>query len=117
MDDLSKEQFKDDKMCKEFLNDEEALDKIANSKEVSDLDSSKYVAIYLPGGHGPMFDLPDNTEIQKFIANVYDKGGYISAVCHGVCALLHVQLKNGEKLLEGKRVTAFSNDEEISVGK
>lgn len=45
--------------------------------------SSDYKAIFYAGGHGPMFDLPDNQDIAKLAVSIYENGGIVSAVCHG----------------------------------
>lgn len=45
--------------------------------------SSDFKAIFYAGGHGPMFDLPENKEIAKFATTIYENGGIVGAVCHG----------------------------------
>lgn len=72
----------------------------------------EYAAIYLPGGHGCMWDLPDNEDLQKLLASHYDRGGIIGAICHGPAALANVKLSNGKYLIDGKKITCFSNEEE-----
>jgi putative intracellular protease/amidase len=42
------------------LNDEVVKSKLATAVHLSEIDPSKYAAIFYPGGHGPMFDLPDD---------------------------------------------------------
>ena len=44
---------------------------------------SDFKAIFYAGGHGPMFDLPQNQEIAKIGVGIYENGGIVSAVCHG----------------------------------
>ena len=46
---------------------------------------------------------------------IYEAGGVVSGVCHGPCALVNVKLSNGELLMKGKDVSAFTNDEEDAV--
>ncbi|MDP2664393.1 MAG: type 1 glutamine amidotransferase domain-containing protein, partial [bacterium] len=79
--------------------------------------SEDYDAVYYPGGHGPMWDLADNKALAAFTREIYEKNGVVSAVCHGVAGLLPVTLSNGKLLLEGKKVTGFSNMEERLVQK
>jgi putative intracellular protease/amidase len=51
------------------------------------------------------------------VASVYNNGGLVGAVCHGPAGLLNVELENGLRLVEGRRVAAFTNDEEVAAGK
>ena len=71
-----------------------------------------YSVIYYAGGHGTVFDFPDNVQLQKIAAQIYEHGGIVSAVCHGPVGLLNIKLSNGENLIKGKKVTGFSNEEE-----
>ncbi len=50
------------------------------------------------------------------LAEAHQRGAVISAVCHGPAALLNVSLPDGGALVAGKRVSAFTNDEERAVG-
>lgn len=74
--------------------------------------SNNYHAVYFAGGSGPMFDLLDNKQAQKITREIYERGGIISADCHGPAALINVKLTNGQRLIEGKNITAKANVEE-----
>lgn len=63
-----------------------------------------------------LFDLTENATSQKLLADAYEAGNVVAAVCHGVAAFVHVKLSNGEYLIKDQPVTAFSNDEEETVG-
>ena len=65
-----------------FLNDDEAQAKLANSIPLNEAQSEDYAALYFVGGKGAMFDFPDNEEIKTLVAEVYQAGGVIAAVCH-----------------------------------
>ncbi|WP_127493986.1 type 1 glutamine amidotransferase domain-containing protein [Paenibacillus glycanilyticus] len=73
---------------------------------------SKYDAIFLPGGHGTMFDLPDNMLLQFMIRSLYESGKIVAAVCHGPAGLVGVTLSDGSALVAGKTVAAFTDEEE-----
>jgi len=96
-----------------FLNDAQAAAKLARSVPLAQVDPSGYAAVYFVGGKGAMFDFPGHREIQRIVGAVHDRGGVVGAVCHGPAALLEVRLGNGRRLIEGKRMTGFSNDEEL----
>lgn len=74
-----------------------------------------YDAIFFAGGHGAMWDLPDDAAFQRIAADIYDAGGVVAAVCHGPAALVNVKLSNGNYLVADKAVSAFTNDEERAV--
>lgn len=80
------------------------------------VDPANYKAIYFSGGHGTLWDFPDNAALQRVSEQIYRQGGIVSAVCHGVSALLPLQNNNGKPLIAGKTVTGFSNMEESLSG-
>jgi putative intracellular protease/amidase len=90
--------------------------KIKNSMRPEQVDSSIYKAIYFAGGHGAMFDLPDNKKLQQITREVYEQKGVVGAVCHGPAGLVNTRLSNGRYLIDGKKVAAFTNEEERAVG-
>lgn len=96
-----------------FLNDPVAKQKRENSLPVAAVEPGDYAAVYLVGGKGTFFDFPDNVDIQHIARTIYTNGGVVSAVCHGPAALLNVTLDDGSPLLEGKRLTGFTNAEEL----
>ena len=63
-----------------------------------------------------MWDLADNTELAAIAAQIYDNGGVVGAVCHGPAGLVNIRLGNGKYLVDGKNVSAFTNEEERAVG-
>lgn len=95
-----------------FLNDPVAQAKLADTLPLSGVDPSRYAAVYFVGGKGAMFDFPGNPDIARIVAEIAPRG-VIGAVCHGPAALLDVRLPDGNLLLSGRRVTGFSNDEEL----
>lgn len=82
---------------------------------VSDVESAPYDAIYLTGGHGVMFDFTDCTPLADLVADFYESGKIVSAICHGPCGLLQVRLSSGGLLLTGRNATGFSWAEEVAA--
>ncbi|ALG28492.1 thiamine biosynthesis protein ThiJ [Glutamicibacter halophytocola] len=107
----------DDPIQVQFTTDETARAGLYNTARVGVIDPEQYDAVYLVGGHGTMWDFPNNEGLQKLVGAIYNKGGVVGAVCHGPAGLLDVELHHGLKLLSGKDVAAFTNDEEVAVGK
>jgi putative intracellular protease/amidase len=106
----------DDPVQKEFLADERVAAQLAATRSLADVDPADYDAILLAGGHGTMWDFPDDTRLADLIRRVYEGGGVVSAVCHGPSGLVNATLSDGTPLVAGKRVSAFTNEEESAVG-
>lgn len=87
-------------------------EKLTNSLKPSEVHHSDYRLIYYTGGHGAMWDFPENKELQNLASAIYDRNGMITAVCHGVCGLLNITLSDGSLLIQDKYLTGFSNVEE-----
>ncbi|MDP4084634.1 MAG: type 1 glutamine amidotransferase domain-containing protein, partial [Bacillota bacterium] len=62
-------------------------------------DASAYDAIFMPGGHGTMFDLPDNTKLQELTRDMFEANKVVAAVCHGPAVLVGVKLSDGKPLV------------------
>jgi putative intracellular protease/amidase len=90
--------------------------KLENTHSPSQIDATKYQIIYFAGGHGTMWDFPNDTNLQNITRQIYENGGIVSAVCHGVAGLLNTTLSDGTLLIEGRRITGFSNIEERLAG-
>lgn len=88
---------------------------LSNTLASQEIQAGQYDAIYFVGGHGTMWDLPDNPHLQEAARYIYERGGVVAAICHGPAGLLNVRLSNGKLLVEGKEMTSFSDDEERSL--
>lgn len=99
-----------------FMNDEQAMLKIERSPSIEDISPKKYVAVFLPGGHGTMWDFPDNERLAAIVSNAFQEGRPVAAVCHGPAGLLNATDNNGNPIVKGRKVAAFTNSEEDAVG-
>lgn len=90
--------------------------KLATTKKLSDLEPRDYAGVYFSGGHGTMWDFPDDPDVQKAARELYEAGAPVGAVCHGPAALVNVKLSDGSYLVDGKEISAFTNAEEEKVG-
>jgi len=88
---------------------------IDNTLRLDDVDPLRYSAIFFAGGHGTMWDFPDSAAAQKAIREIDAAGGIVSAVCHGPAALVNARRADGSFLVAGKRLAAFTDDEEEEV--
>jgi putative intracellular protease/amidase len=99
-----------------FLDNPEKIAQVENTLNPSQVNPAEYVAIFYAGGHGTMWDFPDNAELASIAAKIYEQGGIVSAVCHGPSALVNIRLSNQDYLVCGKTVSGFTNEEEAAVG-
>ena len=96
-----------------FLNDKVAQEKVENSLAIATINPDDYDAVYFVGGKGTMFDFPENKALQSLVKDYYQSGKVVGAVCHGPAALINVKLDNGQYLLNDKKISAFTNEEEL----
>jgi putative intracellular protease/amidase len=104
-----------DQINEKFWSNKVYRDKIENTLKPSDINADDYVAIFYAGGHGAMWDFPENKEIAQIAKHIYENNGVVSAVCHGPAGLVNIKLSNGKFLVDGKKVNAFTNEEEKAV--
>lgn len=82
-----------------------------------DIRAEDYLAIYYTGGHGAMWDFPNQIRLQEIADSIYESGGYVTSVCHGIAGLFNIRTKNGGYLISGKEITGFTDKEELLSGK
>ena len=104
-----------DAVNKKFWDDKNFQRKLENSLRLDDVTAADFDAIFCAGGHGVMWDFADSAAIDKVTREIYERGGIVSAVCHGPAALVNVKLSDGKFLVDGKNLTAFTNGEEEAV--
>eukprot|EP01084_Bolivina_argentea_P174288 301920_1 len=110
--------FANDDDCNQFKKEQMNENNQVETVKITDInDSNKYDVIFYAGGHGTMWDFPDNEAQNKTASEIYENGGIVSAVCHGPAALVNIKLTDGTYLIAGKRVTGFTNEEEDAVKK
>lgn len=101
-----------DKLSKEYWEKPEFKTMLNQAKSLEEVSGQQFDCIYLAGGHGAMYDFPDNAVLQEMIKNQYESNRMVAAICHGLCGLVNVKLSNGEYLIKGKELTGFSWFEE-----
>jgi putative intracellular protease/amidase len=88
------------------------MNRLGTTLKAREVKVEDYVAIYFVGGHGVLWDFPDNEALQVLSRKIYENGGIVSSVCHGAVGLLNITLSNGALLIKDKKVTGFSDEEE-----
>lgn len=99
-----------------FQADAEALSALAHTRVLKDVSIDDYDAVFYPGGHGPLWDLAEDAHSIALIERAIAAGKPVAAVCHAPGVLRHVRTADGAPLVQGKRVTGFTNSEEAAVG-
>ena len=98
-----------------YYADEVAQSKVATTVKLSSLSAGDFDSVFYPGGHGPLWDLTDNTDSIALIENFLKAGKAVATVCHASAALLNVKQVSGDFAIKGKAVTGFTNSEEEAV--
>lgn len=89
----------------------DALERLNATQLIERQLATDFDGVFMPGGHGPMFDLATDAKAKALIGAFWDAGKPVAAVCHGPAALLNVPVKGGT-LLRGRRVTGFTRGED-----
>ncbi|MBY6109967.1 type 1 glutamine amidotransferase domain-containing protein [Halomonas sp. DP1Y21-3] len=99
-----------------FDKDADAQRDLANTAVLSEMNVEDFDAIFYPGGHGPLWDLANDTDSIRLIEQFHAAGKPVSAVCHAPAVLLKARKPDGSPFVDGVRVTGFTNGEEAAVG-
>jgi putative intracellular protease/amidase len=110
----------DDIISMGFLHTPELAALLDDTPRLADLDLDEFDAIVVCGGAAPVFQFRENEDLRRAVARFYEAEKPTALLCHGVAALIDVQLSDGSYLAAGKTVTGFANVEEdysdMSVG-
>jgi putative intracellular protease/amidase len=89
---------------------------LARPLVLAEIETAHYDAVVIPGGHGPVEDLYKDPDMGRILAEADHDGKVIAPVCHGQAALLAAKDESGQWLFRGRRLTSFSDEEEIELG-
>lgn len=89
---------------------------LRGTQALDDVDLRRFDAIFVPGGHGAMFDLARDERAARAISTMFRDGRVVAAVCHGPGALVNATDANGAPIVAGRRVSIFTDSEEYAVG-
>lgn len=106
-----------DKVTKAYYEDSVFMDELNSSKTLEEVENETFDLVYLAGGHGTMYDFPEDATMQKIVRKHFEKGKKVAAICHGVGGLLNVKLSNGDYLIKDKKITGFNWFEESIAGR
>ncbi|WEN16727.1 type 1 glutamine amidotransferase domain-containing protein [Rhodanobacter sp. AS-Z3] len=98
-----------------FKDDHAAQAVLASTHKLQDVSAADFDAVFYPGGHGPLWDLAEDSHSIALIETTLAAGKPVAAVCHAPGVLRHVKSPDGKPLVQGKSVTGFTNTEEAAV--
>ena len=99
-----------------FEADAAANAQLAATLRLDSVSQADFDAVFYPGGHGPMWDLAEDKNSVALIQSFLAAGKPTALVCHAPVALRHARTPDGKPLVEGKKVTGFTNTEEEGMG-
>jgi putative intracellular protease/amidase len=91
--------------------------KLFNTRKLSQIDAGEYVGVWLVGGYGAVFEFADDPYITRIVESIWNAGGIVGSICHGVLGLLHAKGPDGQYLIKDRELTGFSKTEDQEVEK
>lgn len=116
LDPKSNEPANQTEQTRRFETDDAAKAQLAATVCLDSVSQADFDTVFYPGGHGPLWDLAEDTHSIALIQSFIAAGKPVALVCHAPGVLRHVTTPDGKPLVEGKRVTGFTNSEEAAVG-
>jgi len=103
-------------VTRRFEADAAAMAQLASTMRLDSVRSNDFDTVFYPGGHGPMWDLAEDKRSIALIESFVAERKPVAFVCHAPGVLRHVRQHDGKPLVQGKKVTGFTNTEEEAVG-
>ena len=103
-------------LTRRFEADAAAKAQLATTLRLDSVTQADFDTVFYPGGHGPMWDLAEDKASIALIQSFLAAGKPIALVCHAPGVLRHATTPDGKPLVEGKKVTGFTNTEEEGMG-
>ena len=100
---------------KRFKADKDAQADLADTAVLSGVKDAGFDAVFFPGGHGPLWDLAEDADSIRLIEAFAASDRPVGAVCHAPAVFKNTKGADGKPLVNGKRVTGFTNTEEDAV--
>lgn len=101
--------------CSNPMEWDETAKYLKDTQILCDIDYTNFDVLFIPGGHGPMFDLACDKTLTEVVEYFYKNNKIIAAVCHGIAGLINAKNENNDSILKYKHITCFTNKEEKIV--
>lgn len=116
LDPKSNEPSSQTDQTRRFESDPVASAQLAKTVRLDSVRQEDFDTLFYPGGHGPLWDLAEDKDSISLLESFVAAEKPVALVCHAPGALRHVMTPAGRPLVEGKRVTGFTNSEEEGAG-
>lgn len=93
-----------------------AMAKLNATPAFSSINAREYDAIYLPGGHGTVFDMPYNLALHETLFDFHRTDRLIASVCHAPAVFAGMYDEHGTPFIKGRKIAAFTDSEEAAAG-
>jgi putative intracellular protease/amidase len=103
-------------LTRRFEADPAATAQLASTVRLDSVRQQDFDAVFYPGGHGPLWDLANDSHSIALIESFIAANKPVALVCHAPGVLRDVKAADGSPLVAGKKVTGFTNSEEAGVG-
>ncbi|MBJ7413992.1 MAG: type 1 glutamine amidotransferase domain-containing protein [Niveispirillum sp.] len=94
---------------------EQAIAALSDTPAFDTLDTDGFDAVYMPGGHGTVFDMPYNKQLHDLLFRFDATGRVIAALCHAPAVFAGMRRPDGTPFIAGRTVAAFTDAEEWAV--
>ncbi len=106
-----------DSLQKKYLYNQDFMYSLGHTASPNEIDYKNYKAVHYIGGGSAMYDIPENSGIQRIAMQVYEENnGIISSVCHGTAGIVHLKNKAGKYLVDGRRISGYPDSWEQQDG-
>ena len=105
-----------DASVERYLKDKALMAEVAETPNFTTIDPTEYDVLFLPGGHGTMFDYPGSEPLARLVERFDRDGKIVASVCHGPAGLVSAKKPDGTPFVKGRKVAAFTDSEERAVG-
>jgi putative intracellular protease/amidase len=105
-----------DPVVERFQADSALQARIAATPKASEFDGAQFDAVFFPGGHGTMWDLPVDAGVTRAVERAFATKKLIASVCHGAAGLVTAKRPDGQSIVKDLRVNSFTDAEEVAVG-
>lgn len=116
LDPKSNEPANQTDLTRRFEQDASAVAQLASTVRLDGVSADDFDTVFYPGGHGPLWDLAEDPTSIRLIQSFIAAGKPPALVCHAPGVLRHTVTPDGRPLVQGKKVTGFTNSEEEAVG-
>jgi putative intracellular protease/amidase len=105
-----------DASVERYLSDDALRAQVRTTIRFTEAMARDYDVVFLPGGHGTMWDYPNSAALANVVVRFMDTGRVVAAVCHGPAGLVSARRADGTPIVAGRRVSAFTDSEERAAG-